>query len=245
MGAFEDANELGILQVGRLPSWRQQAGATGAPGDSNDGVYLDNAVVALFDVALRANPSFREANVTIATLDLTATYTITIDGNAAAYDAAAAGAADAADVIQGISDAINAAPAVSAIVTSIAQDLDGDGDVDNVRIRGDAEADYSITVAATGSGDLDCEADASSCELRLFATMRGSKYDSSHEDPSATGWRLINAATYTVDYRGIVERIVVAGLNRLYVEVDSVAGHASDSGATYQPSVSIGPAVLE
>lgn len=261
---FSLANTIAILQGARNPAWTQQVESpmgllsspvtaisqtSGAPDATNSGVSLENSIQCLLFVMLREQAHRRSARIRVVTLDLTGTYTITIGGNAAVYDAGAAGAADLNDVIQGIKTAMVGAPAVAALVTATAVKDDDDASsslATTVLLRGVAEANWTIVVAAS-VGTLSAEADALSADVRLWGTHRGTKRDSSSvlgEVP--TGWSQINGAEYTsLDYRGFAERFDVGGLDRLYVELSSIAGAGDGGTVTHKVAAYVGPAIAE
>jgi hypothetical protein len=237
MGAFEKANDLAILSGGRKPAWEEETAYTGAPSSTTSGVYLDNTLHALVAVTLRETAHRRTARLTITTADLTANYVVTIDGVAVTYDAAAGGAANAEDIIQGIAAAIVASGPASAIVTASAVDDDDDSTDDTVLLVGAAEADYTLDIAATGTGELAAVADPMSGALRAWIKGR------SANAPAA--WLLAYDAEYTITRRGFVERFDVGGLERLYVELYDLAGTGDGGDVTYAAKVEIGPCVIE
>ena len=239
MGSFEKANDLAILAGGRKPEWEEQTAYDGAPASASSGVALGNVLEALVTVAMRAEVHRRTATITITTLDLLATYVVTISGNAATYDAAAGGAADEEDVILGIAAAMAAAPAVAALVTATTSDEDDDGADDTITVVGVGEADYTITIAATLTGVLACVADPTTAGMRVFTTGR------TVGSATPAGWRHALNASYTLDYRGFMERFGVGGLGRLYVELHTVDGAGDGASVTYNPTVHVGPCVLE
>jgi len=235
---YELANLLATLMVGRDPQWTEQTTYTGAPDTADDGVDLVNCPKTLVDVAMREEVHRRTVKVTIDTLDLTATYTIYINGITCAYDAGAGGATDEEDVIHGIRDAVNTA--ASAVVTAVAIDADGDGDDDTVVITGDAEAHYYVSEAATGTAVQAVVADPDQGTMRLYGKYRGTVTAN-----TPAGWRMVLDQEFVLDYRGFMERFETAGLDRLYVELASVDGTSDGSTITYAPLVNVAPAVQE
>lgn len=262
-GNAESLNAAGLLAIALTPEWVDQASYTGAPTSASAGVSLAvselNATPkAMVRVSARTNVHRREARVTVTTRDATANYTVTVNGTAIATTTGAFANNDlilvelkakiAADATVG------GAAGASQVVTSILLDANGDETDGTVAggtaaatlvVQGTVEADYSIAVSAGGTGVLACEADPVSFDLRVFGYEAGIVRDGSD---ASSGWDMILDGDYTsLDYRGFIERYDVAGLSRLYVEVDNIAGHASDGGTvTYAMSrVRIGPSVLE
>lgn len=243
MGAFDQLNSGGLLSLGLNVEWVDQTTYTGAPVGADAGVYLNGSPSGMFAVALREAAHTREARVEITTADLTTTvYTVTINGNDVDYDASAETPADADELLQGIVDAINADGTVGAIVTAA---VDPDN-ADTVLLTGDDEDDYSIAVSvAGGTGALACTAAATSCSVRIWSTPGGIiKSGSTGYD----GWvKPANGLVTGVDSGGVMERITCGSMGRIYVELLSLDGHASDGGSVELTvaRVMAGPSVLE
>jgi len=235
---YELANLLATLMVGRDPKWTNQATFTGAPDTADDGVDLENCPKTLVDVQMRTEIHRRTALVTIATLDLTATYTIYINGVVCAYDAGAGGAVDEEDVIEGIRDAVNTG--AGGVVTATAVKIGGSATYNQVTITGDTETHYYISEATTGTADLAVVADPDQATMRLFGTYRATV--TANKPPN---WRMVLDQEFVLDYRGFMERFETAGLDRLYVELASVDGTSDGSTITYAPLVNVAPAVQE
>lgn len=260
MGLYEDLNRLSLQAIGARPQW-ELIGAddcTGRPGVASDGVYLEDSPSTLVSVALRPKASGRRCDVTVTTFDATATYTVTINGTAFANVTPT----DADNLLTELRDAIVASAVVGqAAATPLvnAQCLDAAGDdvatsgedAVTLRVYGDEDngVDYSIAIAATGTGVLACVADPVSCSLDLWALLGGVAKDGAGNDPNEdeAAWRYIASATYAVTSKGRVERYDTAGIDRLYVQLSSIAGHASDGGTVTlgDPIVHVGPAVVE
>lgn len=242
MTTVAEIRQIQAQLAGREPRWALQADYEGAPASPEAGVSLANTIYLAIAISLREEVHRRTARVSITTLDLTATYTVTVDGHAVDYDAdtASPSPSDAADVLQGIADAINADGTVGGLVTATAVDEDGDGTVEAVRLTGDAEADYTLDISATGSAVLACVADATTASGRLYLTARG-------QGALPTSWRLAhNGELGAVDYRGYAERARTSGCGRAYIELYDIAGPSGDgSSVTYEPSVWLGPGVAQ
>ncbi len=247
---YELTNLLGVLQVGRAPQWSEQVDEAaepaydGAPATSDSGVDLQNAVQAMVCVNLRREAHRRTCIVTPGTFDAATTYTITVSGTGITATGASLSA-----LLTALVAAVVANGTVNALVTATVYDDDGDGTNDSVKIVGKAEADYGIGVSATsGTGTIAVTADPSTAALRLWGVGAGpnapGRTGTSSGDPGV--WAYVSAQTYALAYRGFLERFAVAGMERLYVELASVAGPASDTGSpTYTPHVWIGPCVQE
>lgn len=236
--SFETLNAAGLLAIALTPEWVDQdatsAAYTGAPSSASSGVYLQESPRCLIYVALRESVAQRTARVTV-TFDAASTYVVTVNGVASAGATGASLAALLADLVT--------KSTALAGVTAIA---DPDDPLDTVRLTGDAEADFSIDVSvAGGAGTIACTADASSCEVRAFFTPGGIVKDGSTGNEN--GWVVPPNSSWTLTYRGLMERADCAGFGRGYLEIHTIAGHASDGASvtlTVQ-RVMIGPAVLE
>ena len=245
MGAFEDLNRAGLLALGLIPEWQDVASAdyTGAPNSAADGVALSNTPRAMFSVDLRQEVHRRTARVVVGVADLTTTvYTVTINGTAIAYDASSALPANATALVAGIAAAINANGTVSPVVTAVS---DPSAPTTTILIQGDIVADFSINVSVSGgTGTLSANADAVSCTARIYETAGGIVRSGS---TGSTRWKIRSSRSYSVTFRGLMEPLDVAGSGRIYIELASITGHASDGGGVTinVASVMLAPSVLE
>lgn len=234
---YTTATQLAILQAGRAPVWQVQAdaGSTTPPTAADSGVALQSATRALVHVSLREQAHRRTARLTIPVVDLTCTYTVTIDGTAVAYDATGAGAADLEDIIDGIAAAITANGTVNQIVTATA--VDGD----TVLIRGIGEANFGIDFSESDAATVAVVADPCDAELRLWWFM-GARPGST--PPQAWAWE---GEMIEVDRRGLTKRLDVAGLDRLHVQLSNRRGHSGDGSIVTlsTPTIGIGPCLTE
>lgn len=247
MGAFDTANQLAILAGARAPAWEAQSVQAGsadtgsvlaplrAPELASDGVETQNALYAMVDVPIRANPHRRKGVVTIGVFDAGSDYIVTLGGVA---KTAANPHANVAAALASLAAAIHGGLYTATVVGS------------TVVFYGATDTDFSIVPSRSGgTGTLSIVADPSSASLRTYGIGR----DGSAAAPSA--WKSCigpnGTGTFTADVRGVVAPMPCAGLSRVYVEVDSLAGHASDSTGTggtltyTTPTVTIGPCILE
>lgn len=248
MGLYDDLNRSGLLAIGLIPEWVDQdattAAWTGAPNSAADGVYLQDSPRAMLHVAARESVHQREGRVTITTFDLTTTvYTVTIDGTPVVYDASAELPADNAALIAGIAAAIEADATATLVVDAVTDPADAS----SVLITGKAEADWSLDFGvAGGTGAGAATAAATGFDVRAYVTPGG--IIKSGSAGNAAGWVQPADAIYSGNtYRGFTERLDVAGLDRLYLEVYNLTKHASDgAGVTATlAKVMVGPTVLE
>lgn len=247
---FVTTLQLSVLLAARRPAWARQLGTVfpnGAPISTTDGVFLQNSPKTLFAIDVREVVRARTSRITIRVLDLVGTYRVVVDGNNVDFDAAAAASTTELEVLQGWRDAINADATVKLIVAASLEDASGDGVDDTLKLVGIAEADYSMSTGApVGAAELDLVLDPAAVEARIFFTHRTF---ATATDPKGD-WHLANGAQYAVNQRNFVERLDTGGLDRAYVELFTVTAVAGDVIApphtlTYNPVVTIGPAILE
>lgn len=245
MGLYEDLNRAGLLAIALKPEWVDQSSYTGAPSSVSDGVYLQDSPKALVQVNARESVHRRDARITIATYDLTTTvYTVVIDGNSVVYDASVELPADNAALRAGIANKINTDGTVGPLVTATDDDANNS---DAILIVGDSEADFSFNcTVAGGSGAVTLTAAATGFDVRLYTSAGG--IVKSGSIGAAQGWASPVDAEYSGnDYRGFVERLDVAGLERMYVELYNITKDGADGAAVVATiaKVMVGPAVLE
>ena len=248
MSAFEKSVRLSLLEAGRRPTWRVQADTDPAlgPQGASAGVGLNvgdgNATQTLLLVRVRRTVSARTATVVVSTVDLTDTYELILGGTSVTYDADAEGATDAEDILTGLKAAIEANGTTNALVTATVTTAT---DADPVlTIVGKASSDYAVDFSTAGGGELTVEADAVSCTATpwVMATVRQTDIDL---EPYNT-WARTTQAALSVTSSNIAVQLDTAGYARLFVQVTSVTGHASD-GASVTKTVIVftGPCDLE
>ena len=258
MPVYEDLNKAALQAIGLTPQWEllNAAGYTGYPSAAGDGLYLEATPSLLVIIRPRGiDTAVRTCDVTMDTLDAGATYTVSVNGTGMNY----ATPSDEDDLLTGLRDAIKAdatvgQAAATPIVDATALDSDG-ADVSTsanpavtLRVFGDAaqNADYYIDISATGSGVLACAAEPISCTARMWGMPGGTAKSGTGNDPTTTAWTYIADAEYAVDSKGYAVRYDCAGFDRWYVELDSIAKHASDGASVTLKDVLVhlGPAVI-
>lgn len=183
----------------------------------------------------------RSARIAIDTLDLTAVYTVTFPNGTttptATYDAGGAGAADAADVLDGIAAAIEALSGADDVATA-----SHNTDATRVDVAWKARVATGITVAATGTGVLTCEADPESATAILYSRMPENVARSAVEadNPAirqaASAWEVVYLgasplALSLTDGMGWRDALDVGGFAGFAWLAEDVAGHANDGGS--------------
>ena len=236
---------LSILAAGRDPQWAPLTiGATAAPSSAASGVALADSLRTLLHVSLRENAAHRTSRLNVDTVDLTATYTATIDGNAVARNSGVAGDASLNDILNGLATDINADGSVNGIVTALAVNADDVADAvaaTQLRLRGDGEVDYSIDFAGDGTSVVSSSTDLSELSSQLWWFAGAAPGITPPQQWAAP------AEQIQIGRRGFVQRYDTAGLARLHVQVGDLRGHPSDGATvTYRaPDIQIGPCVAE
>lgn len=217
------------------------AGSTVPPSAANSGVYLDQAVRALVHVSLREQAHRRTARLTIPSATLTGTYTVTVQGTAVAYNATAGAPANLQALVDAIAAAIVANGTVAAIATATAVAASGVGSRDTVLLRGVGELDYGIDFTHSAAATVACAADLARAEMRLwwFAGARAGSTPPQVWASSGERW--------DIGARGHLQRLDVAGLDRLHVQLSDRRGHSGDGSiVTFAaPGIHIGPCLDE
>ena len=250
MGAFETASQDAILAAGRNAEWTAQPTYTGRPANIGAGGDMKDTINALVKIDLRENIAFRTVRVTSDTFDAASTYTVTINGTV--HTSATPATLDA--MVEAIEAAINGG-AQAANVTALSVDAAGVDDPGNnttVLITGDNEDDYTLNVGVSGgAGTIDADADPSSATARLYgldgpqttaATARPNKW-------TDIRWPKTDTIDLPVDNRGYTERLDVASVQRMYVELADVVGAfdgipTGSATITYVPIVTWGPSIF-
>lgn len=221
MGLFETLNRLGVLGAGRRPEWRAQASTDGPPPALSAGVALGGAMKTLVHVALRDVAHYQSARVTLE-YEAGATYTVTINGEAVVQSADT----DTATTLAALADAINANVTLDGVVEASIS-----GGVLVVRDVADAPFTISVSNTPVAVDDMTVEVDATSCTARVWLLPGGIN----NTDRPAT-WVVAGQGEFTLDHRGLMERLDTAGIDRLYVEIADADGVVR---------VAVGPGVLE
>ena len=262
----QNVNIIGELSACRRPSWTRLVTEdfTGAPDTADDGVSLasNKSPASRIMIAMREQVWRRTARVTVTTRDAATNYTVTVNGSAIATTSGAFATNDAILVelkAKITADAVVGQAAATPIVDSYLIDSNGATTVGTsgggnaavaLIVVGEAQADYYIDVSAGGTGVLACKADPSTATAYVYVTAAGVAESVASDLPGTTDWALIDDGSKSVTYRGLALNLTTGGWERLYVELASVDGHASDgSSVTYtdtnSPRVFIGPASRE
>lgn len=183
----------------------------------------------------------RTARISMGTLDLTATYTITLDDGttpqAASHDAAAAGDATAGDVLAGIAAAIAGTSGTNAIAAAAY-----DADAAEVLITWRARVATGISAAATGTGVLAVDADPESATAILYSRLPATVARTNDTDAdaaiveAATAWEVVYLGASPLilslaDGLGWRDGMDVGGFAGFAWLAEDVAGHAQDGAA--------------
>lgn len=244
MGLFDRANQIAVLSGGQEADWQDQPGVVavalnggnGVPTGVSDGVALGGALKALVIFDPRLDNAARRVNLAVATIDITETYRVVIDGNVVDYDALADAAANLQDILEGLRDEVNNDVTVGALVTASVTDDDGDGIDDTVLLVGKTPAHYTLDHSphAGGAilGDLASVAEPDVADLTVWAQAGGKT-----RPAKPGGWRPIPGGFFPgIGEDGFAERFDTASVARLYVQYESLGGTGDDVLITYKPS---------
>jgi hypothetical protein len=243
---YTTATELAVLHAARSPAWGAPATPTAEPANAGAGVALQGAIKTLVHVSLREETHRRTVRLGITSPDLAAVYTVTIDGTAVAYDAAADTAASLEEVVDGIAAVLNANGAVNQLIEAEAVNDDDGTDTPRtkVRIRGKLGAAYAVNFTQVGPGAdpvLSAVADYESAELRLWW------YPGARVGVAPPGRWVAPSGPVPIPRFGFLERYDSAGLDRCHVQLLNLLGHPADGlMVTYaEPLVLVGPGLSE
>lgn len=234
-GLYALSNEIAVLSGGRLPEWtslERSAVLTDRPSGSA-GLALQSRVVTHLAMDLRRNVAGRTAYLRIANVDVTATYSVQINGVSCSYDAGAAGAADLQDVLDGIAAEIDASdPGGGADWVATAVDADNQ----SVQFRSGNEHGMVINgfSPTPGSATMTCEAEPLGADVEVWVQHVG-----------LDSWR--RGFTFENLRDNQAEVFPTAGLTRLALRATNLLGPpGEDSGVSLLPyRMSIGPARVE
>ncbi len=215
---FETAQSLLIRSQCRNPTWTEQATFNAVPTSAAAGVACNNSPAAVVCVDLRENVAHRTCYLEVSTVDLGATYTVTIDGNNVAYNGSSEAPADLDELLAGIADAINDDGTVSAIVAAtVTSD-------DKIKLVGVGEDDYTLELTTTGTGVIDAEVDATAGTWAVYGLpVQGTNSAALAAEGKIARWRLLYGATGSCDFRGFLERISTGGLASVAVHLEATA----------------------
>lgn len=209
------------------------------------GVAISGRMAIFILPGLRVDPFRRTAYVVVSTLDLTADYTLTIDGNDVTVNGPFT---DRADLMNQWAAAVNADGTVGAIVVADAWNgYDASGEY-VLRVRGTGDyygvdaLTYAFDASATGTAALALSAEAESAQMRLYAQPGHTPIGgSSTADGSASvAWREIAAATatglarYAIGTGGMCIRGDCSGLGRMAALLTDVTGVPGDGASVTQ-----------
>jgi hypothetical protein len=228
------AVELAIIAAAREPNFVAQptidaSSLPGPPSLATDGIEVTDAINAVVLIKLRDDVQGHAVEIQVATVDDTATYTVTLDGTPFVYAAMASDTQD--EILEGLRVLIDADSRFSAGAIS------GTGVDAVLRVLGTSEDAYTSSVAATGTGVLEQARDAELVVFRVWGLPKNQINDETvwYRLPVEGKPGLGAAGNITTEFNW-ADEFRVPGFARLYVEILSTDG---------QVVPSIGPALLE
>lgn len=133
-------------------------------------------------------------------------------------------------------------PSAGANVYLVAHDTaietrDGNPTLVLTHLADDASLDFTTAVSTAGAGVLEYDEDATSFDAFAWVLPSGTNSPNIWETPPGCSWTTIN-------YRGMLERLDIAGCQRVYVEIENVSS-PSTAPREITKKVSVGKAILE
>jgi len=252
-----EAANLAILSAGnftvleRVPLFIE--GDAPRPVDGTDGYGCRGALAGALSLSLRAEPGRRRAWLEIGSPDYTATYTVTVAGNAVDYDASTASPTPTTlqELCDGIADAINADGTVSLDVTAdtVAGWRDDGDDTDIVvRLVGVDDEDWTLAFADDASADTQAYAEPSTALASVYgrpgpailSSRQPARMDSAGQLP---GWGPLatpNGVALGLSVGssddpgdGLLVSLGVQGVDTVYPRVYDMEGPSGETGVTY------------
>lgn len=201
----ETLRELGVLTVGRNPVMTLAnllTGLTDKPDGAVAGADVTDSVTCLAAIQMNADPLRQTVYVQITSAIIAETYTVTVDGANADFVATTA---DEDDIIAGL------IPVINALGKPVFADSLVAGNVTLLRIRETDLGAIVISSSATGAG---ATADLVEPDTLIFNLWT--------YEPETGIWYRPDNSQFSVT-ENWVERLNVAGLTRVYAEVESMS----------------------
>lgn len=234
--AFNAATEIAIRLATRDPNWvvQTEANPTLPPTSATNGQPLNDAPATLVSVQLRVAVHTRTSVITLGSLAIGDTITVTINGNAVAYDST--GDADLDEVLTSLAAAVNADGTVSPLVTAAP-----DTTADTVTVTGDGQADYSIAVTSSGATVPAVTADAAMCVIVPWWLMTAAPGSTPPPQWHNRDRQVVQGAT------GFIDRYPTGGFLRGYIQIPTFSGVFGDGTEVTlrSPDIQLGPGLSE
>lgn len=214
-------------------------------GGANIGVGIPDAVSAFIVASPRHEAGYKSAYLTIvrSVYDSTANYVAIVDGTSYTTTGQSTAIAAVANLVSQINTA------AVGNVRAVAVSRTTDGVLDTLRVYENdttsATANVTINFTTTnsaGASAIEGYVDAESCKIRIWVRM-----SSPATLPISVPWVMPqNGDIGAVAFRGLAERLNVAGFTRIYIEAyDIVKASGDGSGVAARPFIAIAPAVPE
>lgn len=219
MTRIEELREGQQLSLGRNPQFNLfKAVATDTvPKLATDGFAINantEPIVALLGVRLHAVAGREDGEVYITTVDTSATYTLTLNGNNYTY-AASPGDDEEAIILGLIAD--EATTENATVLLDLATDEDG---VKYLQLTGVDGQTWTVAVSATGTGTITALKDATAVGWNLYAY---------HRD---FGWWRVPNLSKTGLTENDLDRYEISGIERLAIVITGTDGRVY---RTYAP----------
>jgi hypothetical protein len=223
MATTELINTLAVLSQGRdiLPAAQTEITPLTLPGPPTlltDGIALGNTIVAWILVRLRADVSKQATVVKVVSVADSETYEVKLDDGTGveSHPINSGVSATKTTILQALADSINISPGSTLYTAS----LDAAPADPVLTIKHVAVPSYTAVKNVTGAADMSVDPEAQSVTFRVWALpkVETSWYRLPIEGrPDPGSDKIVVANNY-------MERLVVAGLQRLFVEVVNTDG---------------------
>lgn len=207
---FELLKELGVLNVGRNPVVTEQppleSGGSDASPSGDVGVDMTDSVICYWGVELERDARFQITGATVTAVDVTATYTVTINGTPSNY---AAGAGDdETAILNGLALQIIAdgEPVTPSVTT--------EGGTPTLLVQSNTTATFTLTVGATGAGAMSDSFNATTVAFEIWGRLK-----------TRSAWCLFPQGTFTAQTDNVCDRMGIAGYDRIFIRMTSTDGH--------------------
>ena len=251
MGFLTNILDATEKSIGRNPSptWIDlPAEMLYPPGTGTDavniGVSVADAVSAYILASPRAVVGYKSAHLTITRSSFLSSYTYTVDLDGNTY--ASTGEADAVAAVADLVSQINTAAVGTVRAAAVASTTDGI--LDTVwayepDVNGGAAANLVVDFTSDGpAGTAVGYVDPESFSVRVWVQLA-----SPAQLPQSIPWAVpLNGDLGAVPAQGVVERLNVAGFQRMYAEAYDVVKTAGDgANVTARPTLFLAPAIGE
>ena len=198
------------------------------PSPGTGGYSMGGGQSALIGMSVRTNDPGRTTTIKVTSVDLAATYTLTIDGNANAYNATSGAPADLPELLTQWKASIDGDAAISPLVS-----VTSDG-IDTLTIVQSSVVGVSVLLTQSGTATLDLTLEYEAGNARLYGRSSVNVILSSPDAAKAAveGWKSIpisGSSSFTfADGQGYLEGASVGSIDAIGFFIDGLSGVSGD-----------------